>query len=352
MMYLRSYLPSASLSDSLNPNRKTAAAIVAALTLTLAAFSTHAPAQDSPQDQPQSQAKVSMVTLPAGTQLALVLTHPVQSRYVHRGDDIYAQITSPVDSENEVLMPPGTFVQGRVDKLEMRGGRAELRLQSMSITFPDGYVAQVAGPAILESNEGYALKDPGQGKAIGAVMMPVAGAGIGALIGHSVASSQGTTITSSIPPGCSGPPPGCLSSSVTGPPEKGKATMIGTAVGSGIGFAAMLVMMSRSHNFYLDAGTPVDMTLQQPLQLEQARVDDAVQQYAEHPTPPPPVAPRPVPPPLDTSTNTDHGTCYTPDTPGTPPQVIPGAPGPDGIPGPPTVIPGTPPTPGTPYPCP
>jgi len=351
MTYLRSYLPSAPLSDFPHPTRRTAAAIVAALTLTLAAFSTPAPAQDPPQDQPQPQAKVSMVTLPAGTMLALVLTHPVQSRYVRRGDDIYAQITSPVDSENEVLMPPGTFVQGRVDKLEMRGGRAELRLQSMAITFPDGYVAQVAGPAILESNEGYALKDPGQGKSIGAIMMPMAGAGLGALIGHSVASSQGTTITSSIPPGCSGPPPGCLSSSVTGPPEKGKATMIGTAVGSGIGFAAMLVMMSRSHNFYLDAGTPVDMTLQQPLQLEQARVDDAVQQYAEHPTPPPPVAPRPVPPPPP-DTPIDHGTCYTPGTPGTPPQVIPGAPGPDGIPGPPTVIPGTPPTPGTPYPCP
>ena len=127
--------------------------------------------------------------------------------------------------------------------------------------------------------------------------------------------------------------------------------MIGTAVGSGIGFAAMLVMMSRSHNFYLDAGTPVDMTLQQPLQLEQARVDDAVQQYAEHPIPPPPVAPRLLPPPPP-DTPIDHGTCYTPGTPGTPPQVIPGAPGPDGIPGPPTVIPGTPPTPGTPYPCP
>jgi len=352
MTYLRSCFTSAPLSDSPTPTMKTSAALVATIALTLAAFSTRARAQDPPQAQPQPEPKISMVTLPAGTQLALVLTHPVQSRYVHRGDDIYAQITSPVDSENEVLMPPGTFVQGRVDKLDMRGGRAELRLQSMSITFPDGYVAQVTGPAILESNEGYALKDPGQGKAIGAVMMPLAGAGIGALIGHSVASSQNGTITSSLPPGCTGPPPGCLSSSLSVPPEKGKATMIGSAVGSGIGLAAMLVMLSRSHNFYLDAGTPVDMTLQQPLRLEQARVDDAVREYAEHPMPPQPVAPRPVPPPLDTSPNTDHGTCYTPDTPGTPPQVIPGAPGPDGMPGPPTVIPGTPPTPGTPYPCP
>ena len=34
----------------------------------------------------------------------------------------------------------------------------------MSITFPDGYVAPMSGPVTLESIEGYALKDPGQGE--------------------------------------------------------------------------------------------------------------------------------------------------------------------------------------------
>ena len=45
------------------------------------------------------------ITIPAGTRLALVLTHPIQSRYIHRGDDIYAQITSPVNSGNEMVIP-------------------------------------------------------------------------------------------------------------------------------------------------------------------------------------------------------------------------------------------------------
>ena len=47
-----------------------------------------------------------------------MLTHPIQSRYIHRGDDIYAQITSPVNFGNEIVIPPGTFVEGKVDKLE------------------------------------------------------------------------------------------------------------------------------------------------------------------------------------------------------------------------------------------
>src|ERR1700722_10278910 len=101
------------------------------------------------------------ITVPAGVRIALVLMHPIQSRYVHRGDDIYAQTTSPVVAENEVVIPPGTFVQGKVDKLARTGSRAELSLQSMSITYPDGYVAPIAGPMALESGEGYAIKDPG-----------------------------------------------------------------------------------------------------------------------------------------------------------------------------------------------
>src|SRR5437867_5978108 len=44
--------------------------------------------------------------VPAGTRVALVLTHPIQSRYLHRGDDIYAQITPSVNSCIMLLTPP------------------------------------------------------------------------------------------------------------------------------------------------------------------------------------------------------------------------------------------------------
>ena len=103
--------------------------------------------------QPQPQARNANITLPAGTHLALVLTQPVQTRYTRRGDDVYAQVTSPVDAENQVVIPPGTFVQGTVDKIERNGGRGELRLQSMAITFPDGYVTPISGPITLETTD-------------------------------------------------------------------------------------------------------------------------------------------------------------------------------------------------------
>jgi hypothetical protein len=291
------------------------------------------------------------VTLAAGTRLALVLTHPIQSRRIHRGDDIYAQLVAPVDSGNQVIIPPGTFIQGKVDKLDMRSGRGEVHLQSMAITFPDGYVASVPGPVTVETDEGYALKDPGSKRAGTAVLMPVAGAGVGALVGRFAANTQPSTITSSIPSGCTGPPPGCTSSSMSVPGSAAKDTIMGAGIGTAIGAIAMLAVLTSSHNFYIEVGAPAEMTLPQPLTLAQNEVTSAVRESAAHPVTPQPLAPLPPPPPLP-DTPVDRGTCYTPGTPGTPPTVIPGAPGPDGIPGPPTVIPGTPPTPGTPYPCP
>ena len=295
----------------------------------------------------QAEIKISTVTVPAGTRIALVLTHPIQSRYIHHGDDIYAQVSSPVNSGNEVVIPPGTFVQGKVDKLERKGGRGELRLDSMSITFPDGYVAPISGPITLESDDGYALKDPGKGRVVGAFALPAAGLGLGALIGHSLANSSPQTLTSTNPPGCSGPPPYCVSASLTTPGNTLKGTAIGSFVGLAIGGIASMVLVFNTHNFFLDVGSPVEMTLQQPVSLQQNEVADAVRQSEQHPVPKQPVAQRPR-----SSMPVDHGTCYTPSTPGTPTTVIPGAPGPDGIPGPPTIIPGTPPTPGTPFPCP
>lgn len=313
----------------------------------LFASTLHCFAQDSetaPEpDQPQPNAEI---TIPAGTHLALVLTQPVQTRYIHRGDDIYAQVTSPVDSGKQVVIPPGTFVQGVVDKIQRNGGRGELRLQSMSITFPDGYVTPIPGPMMLETTDGYAIKDPGSKRGASAILMPLAGVGVGALIGHSVGKAD-STVTSNFPPGCSPPQFGCTTISTPVMGSKGKDTAIGASIGGVAGVVGSLFLLTSSHHFYVDAGAPVEMTLQQPITMRQDEVAKAVEQSRQHPVAVQPVEPRPLPPPP-----VNQGTCYTPGTPGTPATVIPGPPGPDGIPGPPTIIPGTPPTPGTPYPCP
>ena len=340
---------------------RTALAITTTLLIAMPSFAQqtetnqeNSPTAPSPDSQSTSPAPVASaktasalttVTIPAGSTIALVLTQPVQTRHIHHGDDIYAQITSPVTAGNEVVVPPGTFVQGKVDKIDRHGGRGEVRLQSMAITFPDGYTVPVAGPMTLETPEGYALKDPGNGRSVGAFAMPAAGAGLGALIGHFAANTSPDTITN--PSGCTGPPPGCLTASLPG--SAAKDTIIGAGIGGAVGAVASIALLFGTHNFFLDVGSPVEMVLEHPLTLEEDQVAQAVQQSEQHPVAEQPIAPRPVPyyPPPGT------GTCYTPGTPGTPGTDIPGTPATADSPGtPPIHIPGIPSTPPTPYPCP
>ncbi|HZR57891.1 MAG TPA: hypothetical protein VFA74_13535 [Terriglobales bacterium] len=312
-------------------------------------------ADSTSTSQAMAVSNKAAITVPAGTRIALVLTHSILSRSVRRGDDIYAQTTSPVTSGNDVVIPAGTFVQGKVDKLQRKGDRGELYLQSMSIIFPDGYVAPIAGPITLESDEGYALKDPGKGRMITAFALPAAGLGLGALIGHAATSSQGTTITNTLPPSCGVPTPGCTngsSQSLTIPPDRLKGTAIGSMVGLGVGGIASLVLLTRACNFFLDVGTPVDMVVRQPMSLEQDEVDNAAQQPNQQTDQVQPIAPRPQPS-VPTPPDTDPGICYTPGTPGTPDVDIPGTPAIGDSPGtPPIHIPGIPPTPPVAHPCP
>lgn len=286
------------------------------------------------QDQsPAQQTAKPPVTVPPGTRFELVLTNSISSKDVHRGDLVHAQLTSPITVGDQVVIPAGTYVQGPVDKLSRRGTQGEIQLQSAEIVFPDGYVAK-AGAMHIETDEGTAWLNPSTRAKVGMFAAPLAGLGIGAGIGaaaHTTTSSTlgGNTITQSSP----------------------KGIAIGSFVGLAVGGAVALVLMARSHGFFVWVGAPMEMTVPEPITLAQNEIDGAMRAAAQNP---PSIQPT-LTPPVAMNYPTpaaDNGTCFTPGDPGTPPTVIPGVPDANGIPGPPTIIPGTPPTPGTPYPCP
>lgn len=286
-----------------------------------------APAAEPPdssvtQVSTNSESQPTTITIPAGTHLALALTHPVDSRTTHRGDEIFAQTTSPLIVSNQVAIPAGTFVQGKVDRMNRRGTRGELLMQSLSVVFPNGYVATIKGPLSMETDEGTAWSNPSSAEKAGIFAAPFAGLGIGAAIGaaqHTTTSSTlgGTTLTSSTP----------------------KGLAIGSLVGLAAGGAVSLVLLARSHHFYVEEGSPLELSLPRPVTLAQiqATEDNAASSSA---------APSGAPPsPMPASA--EHGTCYIPGRPGTPATYIP-----SGDSSPDTYIPGTPPTPPIPYPCP
>ncbi len=88
------------------------------------------------------------IVLPAGTEVALVITRPVQAKGVKPQDAIYAQTTFPVIASSGMAIPPGTYVEGTivsVTKPTRRVGRAVLRIQFTEIIFANGYTVSLPG---------------------------------------------------------------------------------------------------------------------------------------------------------------------------------------------------------------
>lgn len=327
---------SGGFSSAVRFNRKLRAVSVAILFAVVTCAAQQAPPPGPAPDAGTQASAISApdeapITIPAGTHLALALTHPIDSHSTRRGDEIFAQTTSPVIASNQVVIPAGAFVQGKIEKITRRGSRGELLMQSVSVVFPNGYVATINGPINMESDEGTAWNNPSSAEKAGIIAAPLAGLGIGAAIGaaqHTTQSSTlgGTTLTSSTP----------------------KGLAIGSLVGLAAGGAVALVLIARSHHFYVQEGSPLELSLPQPVTLAQIQSPEP-EHAAAVPVPPAPKRPPPSPMPA----SVDHGTCYVPGRPGTPATYVPGTPPIGDSPGTPdTYIPGTPPTPPIPYPCP
>jgi len=260
------------------------------LALLLSAFS--AASQTAfllPDAQGQTQAKSipskSKIVIPAGTTVSLALTEPILAKSAKAGDSVYAETAFPVAVNNQMAIPPGTYVQGQIDTLTRPGWfspHAQFQIHFTKIIFANGYTVELVGPRNV----------------------------------NAAAEASSAAPLSGTPP----PPPSDVIAAVATP----------------------YVLVSSANGVLLDNGAQIEMVLQIPLRLNAAKVAAATRQSDSAPLPRFQSATRcrPIPATPGTPDTVIPG---TPGTPGTPPTVIPGGPGmPD------TVIPGTPGTPGTP----
>jgi hypothetical protein len=51
----------------------------------------------------------------------LALTSPILAKTAKGGDSVYAQAVFPVAVNNQMAIPPGTYVQGQIDTLTRPG---------------------------------------------------------------------------------------------------------------------------------------------------------------------------------------------------------------------------------------
>lgn len=141
-----------------------------------------------------------------GTPLRARLQNPLSTKDTQVGDTFLAELVQPVTQHGTVLIPVGSQIRGRVT--EVHGGkrftgRASIRLQPETITFPDGKSYRLHAELVDLDNfadahvdsEGTVIGTDHPGAALGAVGFTTASAAVaGAVIGGGVGAAVGAGI--------------------------------------------------------------------------------------------------------------------------------------------------------------
>jgi len=94
-------------------------------------------------------------TIPAGTKIPLLLKQAISTKNAREGDAVYAETAFPFVLDNRVLVPSGTYIQGKISHVERGGrlkGRAEILMHFTSMSYPSGYTVML--PGSVENNPG------------------------------------------------------------------------------------------------------------------------------------------------------------------------------------------------------
>jgi type IV secretion system protein VirB10 len=199
-----------------------------------------------------TSASAKGITLVAGTKVPLVLKAPISTKNARPGDPIYAQTNFPVVINDTIVIPPGTYVQGKVSQVTRPGkikGRAELLVHFTSLIFPTGYTLLLPGAVdSLPGEEQNTLKDSegtirGKGGKAKDAATVAQGAQTGAAVGSLAGISSG---------------------------RSGTGALMGAGLGGAVGLAT--VLLSRGPDVRLEAGTALEMVLQRDVVIDANRV--------------------------------------------------------------------------------
>jgi len=111
------------------------------------------PAAGSITERPAQDAH--SVVIPAGTKVPLSLAQAISTKNAREGDPVYAQTTFPFVLNERILIPAGTYIQGKISHVEPAGRskkRAELLIHFTSMIYPSGYTVML--PGYIENTPG------------------------------------------------------------------------------------------------------------------------------------------------------------------------------------------------------
>ncbi|HTV53967.1 MAG TPA: hypothetical protein VMI06_03545 [Terriglobia bacterium] len=211
------------------------------------------------QSKPSNRAKSAPpqpgdeFVVPSTTQIPLALTSAVSTRTAYVGQPVYGQTLYPVDINNRIVIPVGTYVKGTVTEVERAGHihrRSTMGLRFDSMILPSGFTKLFAGTLAGFAGNGKEGFNRTESRIEGAgdkgkdaekvVISSAEGAGLGAIVGISGGRS-------------------------------GAGAAAGATGGAILG--TVFVLASRGKDILLPAGTDLELELTRPLVLYRYQVD-------------------------------------------------------------------------------
>jgi hypothetical protein len=187
------------------------------------------------------------LTIPAGTRVPLSLKQAISTKTAKDGDPVYAETAFPFVVNDRVVIPAGTYIQGKITRVQRGGhikGRAEVLIHFTSMIYPSGYTVMLGGSVentpgaektSMKDSEGTIRQDSEVGRK---AKSAAEGAATGGVIG-----------------------------AVTG---GGKGAGIGAGIGGVTGLA--ISMLSRGADVRLEPGTSIEMEIQREVTVDPSRI--------------------------------------------------------------------------------
>lgn len=165
------------------------------------AATTQSPSQSAPSSAAHDS---NALVIPSGSKIPLSLKQAISTKNAREGDPVYAETVFPFVVNEHMLIPAGTYIQGKIMHTEHAGRskkRAEMLIHFTSMIYPSGYTVMLPGSidntpgadnkGVKDSegtiqqdkDTGKRLEDAAKGAAVGGTVGTIGGVAAGGLNG-------------------------------------------------------------------------------------------------------------------------------------------------------------------------
>jgi len=214
--------------------------------------SSPAPAETvAPNPVPAAPSDPNAITIPAGTKIPLSLAQAISTKNAREGDAVYATTAFPFVVDNRMIIPAGSYIQGKISHVERAGhghGRAEILMHFTSIIYPSGYTVMLGGS--VENTPG--ADNKGVKDSEGTIQQD---------------KETGKKVEDAARNGAYGGAVGGIGGGLGG-------GLSGARIGAGAGAVAGIAyaLLKRGADVKLDVGTSIEMEIQRAITVDATRI--------------------------------------------------------------------------------